>query len=312
MTTNGRRVASLLIVLLACGCADDGSSSGSVSGAVAASLVDSSVPYATGLALDVHRPSVNEAPEPLPVVVQVHGCCGDRADLTKLAEAMASRGSVVFNVDWSGMDADARYPEAYGDVACAVRFARTHAAHYGGDPQRVALLGWSDDALGAAVVALRGDAFESAPCTVKVGSAVPDLLVGVAGFYGWTLPVPSAYATERVIRFLGGPPSDAVDAWHDATPHAWIGQAPSLPALLLVGVGHPLHQDASGFATAWRTAGDSMRVVSVEYAGDASMISPRTLEGRTTVDETISALQRLESLPDHWAADIVRGVAWDM
>ena len=108
------------------------------------------------------------------------------------------------NADWAGIKNDARFPDAYADVACAVRFARARAADFGGDPADVTLLGWSDGAMASAVVAAAGDQFDRSQCVYPSASSVPDALIGVAGFYGWTLPVPPVYVNDRARAFLGG------------------------------------------------------------------------------------------------------------
>ena len=99
------------------------------------------------------------------------------------------------NADWAGIKKAARFPDAYADVACAVRFARARAADFGGDPAAVTLLGWSDGAMASAVVAAAGDQLDRSQCLYPSASSVPDALIGVAGFYGWTLPVPLSMST---------------------------------------------------------------------------------------------------------------------
>jgi len=254
-------------------------------------LLAADVPYATGRSLDVYR--LPAAPDhPLPVVVMLHACCGDRSDLVKLAEATAAAGALVLNADWAGLDADARYPGAYEDAACAVRYARSAAAHYGGDPARVALLGWSDGALVAAVVALAGPRLHPGRCRARGVGARPDALVGVGGYYGWTLPVPPRLVNARTVRLFGGTPTTASRAWHDATPYAWLrSRIGPARTTLLVGATDPLRADAVAFAAAMRRAGHPTAVVVAPPAGDQSMISPRTEEGRTTVREILATVR---------------------
>jgi acetyl esterase len=246
------------------------------------------VPYATGRSLDVYRP--RSAAGAVPVVVLVHGCCGDRSDLVKLAEATAAAGALVLNADWAGLAADARYPGAYEDVACAVRYARAAAGRYGGDPARVTLVGWSDGALVAAVVALAGEHLDAGRCRAAATSPRPDALVGVGGYYGWRAPVPARLVGPRTVRFLGGTPATAAQAWRDATPYGWLrSTGRPVRTTLLVGEQDPLRADAAAFAAALRRAGHRVMLVVAPPAGDQSMISPRTAEGRTTVREILAA-----------------------
>ncbi|WP_448609192.1 alpha/beta hydrolase [Geodermatophilus sp. URMC 60] len=245
--------------------------------------------HASGAVLDVHRPDGSRATTPTPVVVLLHGCCGDRADLTKLAEALARAGALVFNADWAGIDADARFPDAYEEAACAVRFARERASGLGGDPHRVILAGWSDGALVATVLAVAGDTFDPARCRYHAASAVPDAVVGIAGFYGWPVPVPDAYVTPRAERFFGGPPDALPQSWTWATPYAWLDGVPTLPAVLLAGIEDPLVDDARRYADELTRHGRPVRLVEVPAAGDQTLISPRTREGRIVVAEVLAA-----------------------
>lgn len=255
--------------------------------ATCAAGVAQAVSYATGRVLDVYRPP---RPEPQPIVDLLHACCGDRSDLSKLAEALAAGGAVALNADWGGMNG-ARYPAAYAVAACAVRYAHARGAEYGGDPHRVALLGWSDGALVAVVVALAGDTLDRSACRAQQASARPEVMVDVGGYYGRRLPVPGAAVTARAVWFLGGTPATAPAAWRNATPYGRLPtRHPPLRAVLLVGRTGPLLADARAFAAALREAGDRPSLSVASPAGDQSMISPRTAEGRMTVRATLEGI----------------------
>jgi acetyl esterase/lipase len=242
--------------------------------------------YARHRQLDVY--GVPNGRQGLPVIVMVHACCGDRADLGKLSEAIAAKGAIVMNADWAGIKNDARFPDAYADVACAVRFAKARAADFGGNPADVTLLGWSDGAMVSAVVAAAADRFDRSACLYPNESSVPNGLIGVAGFYGWTLPVPAIYVNDRARGFLGGTPAEAPRAWHDATPYGWLRSPSPSCRTLVVGITDPLVEDAKRYAAALRKAGHKVRLVVAPSKGDQSMISPRTREGQITVREALS------------------------
>jgi acetyl esterase/lipase len=244
------------------------------------------VRYTMGLDQDVYRPT--SAGARLPVVVMVHGCCGDRADLGSIPAAVAMAGAVVYNADWGGLRRGSRFPSAYAHVGCAVAYARATAPRYGGDSDRVTLLGWSDGALAAAVVSAGGWRWVDPGCAVPNGRQSPDALVGVAGFYGWPLPVPTEYAGPRAVRFLGGTPASAPKAWTQATPYGWLGSPMPRCVTLLVGRTDPLAADARRYSDALSRWHHQVRLVVVTPAGDQGMLSPRTEEGLTTVHETVS------------------------
>lgn len=250
-------------------------------------LVARDVRYTRDLRLDIYTPPY--AGTGRTVAVLIHGCCGDRGDLVKLAETVAAAGGVVFNVDWGGMGAGQRFPESFEDVGCAVRFARRHAERYGGDPRRVVLAGWSDGAMAAATVAFADEVAPPHRCLEPAGSARPDAVVGLAGFYGWELPVDERYVTPRAERFLGGSPASAPSAWREATPYAWLDPAPRVPVTVVVGAEDVLRPDGERFVRAVRATGTPARLVVVPAAGEPTLLSPRTSEGRTAAAEILRA-----------------------
>jgi acetyl esterase/lipase len=223
------------------------------------------------------------------VAVPLHGCCGAKEDLAQLAWGVAARGAVVFNASWLATVRGGGYPLVYQQAACAVRFARATASRYGGDPRRVTLLGWSDGALLAAVIANAGDDF-SGDCQVAGVSALPDALVAVSGFLGWEVragrPVMRRYVTPQTTRFFGGTPATAARAWAVGNPYTHLGGNHRLAVRLLVSAADPVLDDNQRFLAALGRAGQpaSLRVVD----GDPLLlISPRTEQGQVTVAETL-------------------------
>jgi BD-FAE len=111
--------------------------------------------------LDVYAPAMAGA---WPVVVMLHGAPGsdpltDRSYLGEHARRLAERGYVVFNASWGHEPGSASERPTYdgllavqSQVACAVEFARAHAAEYGGDPATMIVFGHSGGAHGAAMV----------------------------------------------------------------------------------------------------------------------------------------------------------------
>lgn len=111
--------------------------------------------------LDVYAPTVAG---PWPVVVMFHGAPGedpvmDRDGLAEHARLVAGLGFVVFNASWgqapegsaSGLTYDGTLA-VNSQAACAVEFARAHAAEYGGDPATLIVFGHSAGAQTGAMV----------------------------------------------------------------------------------------------------------------------------------------------------------------
>jgi acetyl esterase/lipase len=121
---------------------------------------ESTNPELTPDALDVYAPA---KAGPWPVVVTFHGAPGsspatDRGGLSEKARRVAELGFVVFNASWGhqpGGDVDAPTYDGLQAVgsqaACAVEFARVHAAEYGGDPATMIVFGHSGGAHAAAM-----------------------------------------------------------------------------------------------------------------------------------------------------------------
>lgn len=247
-----------------------------------AMVVARDVLYGPGGRLDIYT---REGSHRAPVVVMMHGCCGDKRDLTQLARGLSAAGAVTFNVSWTSMPEGGRFPGVYAEAACAVRFARANAGTYGGDPGRVTVLGWSDGALLAAVAAMAGARFQEG-CPVEDTSSAPAKLVGVGAFLGWpvpTGPIDARYVNERSIAFFGGAPEDAPDAWRSGNPYTYLGRQPELAIGLVVGAGDVLVDDNLAFAAAARNAGHGVTVSVVDGGGHLDLLAPSMPQGAATV-----------------------------
>jgi acetyl esterase/lipase len=113
-----------------------------------------SIPYGEGArrTLDIYRPNAATAS---PVVVFFYGGnwqSGDKEMYLFLAAALARRGYVTVVPDYR-VYPGARYPQFIEDGALAVRWVRDNAARFGGDPQRLFVMGHSAGAYIAAMLA---------------------------------------------------------------------------------------------------------------------------------------------------------------
>lgn len=131
------------------------------------------VEYIEGQQLDIHHPS---AGGPWPVVVVLHGVGVDRLDYTAFSAELSRAGAVVFNADWtvlaSSLDA------ATAGAGCAARYALANAEEYGGDPERLIVVGHSAGAIYAGRIAT-GDDDPIGSCPFE-GEVEPIALVLVA------------------------------------------------------------------------------------------------------------------------------------
>jgi acetyl esterase/lipase len=184
----------LVVGLALAACGDDGtrtegqataSPSTSIatgSGSEALEVTDVDVPYqeapdGTEGLLSVFAPAAEGGP--WPVAVMLHGAGGGMAPTPF---EVASKGVVVFVPAWdmpsfgSAEAARADADAVYGQIACAVVFARAEAERYGGDPNNLTLYGHSAGAMIALNVALSDPAVAEG-CIAPADSAAPDNLV---------------------------------------------------------------------------------------------------------------------------------------
>lgn len=128
-----------------------------------------------------------------PVVVFIYGgswASGRRQDYAWVGRALAAQGFLTVVPDYR-LVPDNVYPDFLADCAAAVRWARDNAARYGGDPERIVLMGHSAGAYNAIMLALDRRFLDAAgvPQTAIRGA------VGLAGpydFYPWDTPVSEA------------------------------------------------------------------------------------------------------------------------
>ena len=114
------------------------------------------LPYAPGPrhGLDVYAPKHPAAHAPVLVFVYGGGWdSGEKSQYGFVGAAMASHGYVTVIPDYR-IYPEARYPDFLQDTAMAIRWAKDHAAEYGGDPNNIFLMGHSAGAYNVAMAAL--------------------------------------------------------------------------------------------------------------------------------------------------------------
>ncbi|WP_333778872.1 alpha/beta hydrolase [Streptomyces sp. IBSBF 3136] len=129
---------------------------------------------ADGKLMDVYRPA--GASEPIPAVLLWHGRGPDQRDvLAPVARAAAELGAIVLVPDWRSDAADG----GRAHLCDSADFARQHVGDFGGDPERIALAGWSLGGKAAVGGAVDPAAF---------GDWRPRAVVGTAGAYATVAP----------------------------------------------------------------------------------------------------------------------------
>jgi acetyl esterase/lipase len=215
---------------------------------------DASIVFAPdrGLSLDVYRP--RGAAARAPVVVFFYGGAwkrGERAQYRFVGHRLASHGILAIVADYRTWPT-AGFPDFMDDAARAVAWTHAHAGAYGGDPERLYLMGHS---AGAQIAALLGtDARYLAAHGVRAGRLAG--VIGLSGPYDFVIgeyaPIfgpPSQWPDAQAVNFVDGdePPfllvhgdRDRVVEFKDSVELAAKLRAAGEPAsvLLLPGGGH--------------------------------------------------------------------------
>lgn len=115
-----------------------------------------------------------------PTIVLLNGggkLFSERRYQAPLAVELARRGAVVFLIPYRGITTANYDSDSISDARCAVRYARAHTADYGGDPDRVLLVGHSQGGVMGLQIAIEPD--EEGEACLAGGSAKPDGVVAL-------------------------------------------------------------------------------------------------------------------------------------
>ena len=190
------------------------------------------------LRLDAHLP---DTPGPHPIAILVHGGGwsrgdksgsdkpGDGADITPWFAPLTAANFTWFSINYRHAPAH-RWPAALEDLQTAIRWVKTHAADYRGDPTRIALFGHSAGGHLVCLAATLAD--DSTRVQAVVGFApVTDFETDVA-HRGDQLST----SLQALFNLPAAPPPASLALLRDASPLTHV--KPGLPPFLL------LHGDA--------------------------------------------------------------------
>jgi prolyl oligopeptidase len=105
--------------------------------------VRADIEYAPGVKLDAYVP---DRAGTFPIAIVVHGggwTNGDKErDITPILKTLSDGRFVWFSINYR-MAPRYHWPDCYDDTLAAIRWVKSHAAEYKGDPNRIALIGYS-------------------------------------------------------------------------------------------------------------------------------------------------------------------------
>lgn len=194
-----------------------------------------------------------------PVILFLYGgswSSGDKDGYAFAGRALAAEGFLVAIPDYRLVPA-VRYPAFLEDNAAAFRWLRAHAARFGGDPDRIVIVGHSAGAYNAAMLALD-------PRWLGEDRRAVRGLVGLAGPYSF-LPLDTA-ATKNAFGAVADLPATQVLRY---------ASADDPPALLLAGAEDEIvrPRQAAELAAALTRAGGRAQSRIYPGIGHAGMVT---------------------------------------
>lgn len=217
--------------------------------------------------LDVYSPGGDAG---VPVVVFIHGGSWKRGDrdvrldtYQKLARKFMARGLLVVVPSYR-LAPEHKFPAFVRDVARAVAWVQQNIEKYGGDPQRMFLMGHS---AGAHIAALLG----ADPRWLEEAGADHSRIEGVVGLSG---PYDIVYTGGRVSFLAEDAFGEDRQVWKQATVKTHLGKGRLPRFLVAVANWDPgsLHRQADDLIQAIREAGGEVKRFEAKGRGHISII----------------------------------------
>lgn len=217
--------------------------------------VQTGIPYAPGArhGLDVYQPPRSAASRPVVVFFYGGGWdSGEKKDYRFVGQTLAAEGFVAVIPEYR-LYPTVRYPEFLQDNALAVRWAKDHAASFGGDPAKLFLMGHSAGAYDAVMLAVDRR---------WLGAVGMDPRRDVRGVIGLAGPYDFLPLTSQELKVIFGPPQ----ARPDTQPINRVdGQAP--PMLLMTDLGDKVVDPGNTTRMAARVRERGGRVETATFPG---------------------------------------------
>lgn len=224
------------------------------------------------LSLDIYPTSQPNAP----VMLYVHGGGwrhGNKSNVKAKPAAFNQNGFVFISVDYR-LIPEVDIAEQVGDVAAAIAWVKNNIAGYGGDPNRIFLMGHSAGAHLVSLVATDPGYLEANGMTLADIHGVISL-----DTQAYDINILLENASERTARVYEAAFTDDSQMWTRFSPITYVKPGQSIPPFFLVYSGQaPGRKElAEHFATA------------LEGAGISATIQPATEKNHSQVNEDFGA-----------------------
>ncbi len=202
---------------------------------------------------DMFVPQI-DTPPAKPVIIFFYGggwVKGDKESYGWAARALAAEGFVVVVPDYRKVP-QVKFPDFVADGADAVRWTQDNITKYGGDPERIVIMGHSAGAHTVAMLTLD-------PRFLATAGARPDVIKAAVGLSG---PYDFYPFTGRAVEAMGAWPRPA-----ETQPMTYV-RPDAAPMLLVTGTEDTIvrPKNARNLAKALQVAGG--KVTLKEYAGE--------------------------------------------
>ena len=241
----------------------------------------------TRLGLDLYEPI---APGARATIVTIYGGAwifGDPTQMAAIDRDYASRGYTVVAIDYRHAPAF-HFPTQLHDVEDALATIARRAPAWHVDRRRVAIFGRS---AGAELAVLAADVREPLDIRAVIAYYTPtDLTEGYRD-----PPVPDPANVRRILlTYVGKPPTQAADAYRQASPIAFV-RPHFPPTLLIAGDRDELIRIAfqRRFRDALRACGDRVVAVEIPWSNHAFDEAPGGIGGAIATDITHAFVDRV-------------------
>jgi arylformamidase len=198
--------------------------------------------------LDVYAPAGAKG---APVVIFIHGGEWTKGDKSAVSykPKFFNENNIVFVSTNYRLSPEAMHPAHVSDVASAIRWVRDHAAEFGGDPNKIFLMGHSAGCHLATLVTLD-------PRYLKNVGLKPTSLRGTIAWSGGMYDLVDRMKTgTNYTPYIHQTFGKAEASWQDGSPVTHVGAAPTPPFLFVsVESGNPSHKAAEKLAGMIRDA----------------------------------------------------------
>lgn len=244
------------------------------------------------LSLDIYPTSQTNAP----VMIYVHGGGwrrGNKSNVDAKPAAFNQNGFVFISINYR-LIPEVDIAEQVGDVAASIAWVKNNIAQYGGDPNRIFLMGHSAGAHLVSLVATDPSYLEATGVTLAVIHGVISL-----DTQAYDINILLENAPERAKRIYSAAFTDDPQMWTRFSPITYVESGNSIPPFFLV---------YSGQSPGRRELTEHF-AQTLETAGISAIIQPATEKNHGQVNEDFGAPgEPMSDAAFQWLEEILDGL----